>query len=228
MIKKIKEAKLSFITEQNFHKRDAEKLRGFFANKFKDEDYFHNHREDGTDIYRMPLIQYKVIDGLLVVYGYNDAIQMLSDKFLKVDKIILGNQTINHFETNLAIAEKDFFVDDNLFQYIFDSYWLAVNQKNYLKYINNRLNLNKVLQNNILTNFKGLGIRADKKIMVNGEYNEKSVMINNIEYFGFKGKFTTNVVMPDCFGIGKFKAVGFGVVRRNWSDKEDFRSKKTS
>ncbi|MBN2531411.1 MAG: hypothetical protein JXB88_00895 [Spirochaetales bacterium] len=57
----IKTARLQFITEHRFRMRDAEKLRGFFAHWFCVEDSFHNHYPDGNSIYRMLLVQYKVI-----------------------------------------------------------------------------------------------------------------------------------------------------------------------
>jgi hypothetical protein len=83
-----------------------------------------------------------------------------------------------------------------------------------MQYINNKLDLNKVLRNNILTNFKGLGVEAGKRIIVKGEYKERKLKINNIDYFGMLGRFVTNVIMPDYFGIGKMKAIGFGCVKR--------------
>ncbi|MBN2535684.1 MAG: hypothetical protein JXB88_22590 [Spirochaetales bacterium] len=210
----IKTARLQFITEHRFRMRDAEKLRGFFANKFQAEDFFHNHYPDGNSIYRMPLVQYKVIDGVLSIFGYNEAVPLLADKFIKVKEIAINDRVFSHFETSLHVLEEEFSVSEDLYSYVFDSYWLPVNQRNYMQYINNRLDLDRVLRNNLLTNFKGLGIEADKRIMVKGEFMEKKLKVNDIEYFGMLGKFVTNVKMPDYFGIGRMKAIGFGCVRR--------------
>lgn len=209
----IKVMRLTFVTEKRFKKRDAEKLRGFFGNLYKEEDLFHNHKADGNSIFRMPLIQYKIIDGQLTIFGYNEAVPIITDKFLKVNEIIIDKEKITNFETSLSVNDEKFEIEDNLHAYNFESLWLAVNQKNYLQYINQKLDLNKVLQNNILTNFKGLGIQADKRIMAKGEFKEKAVKINNIEYFGFTGNFVSNVKMPDYMSVGKNRAIGFGCVR---------------
>jgi hypothetical protein len=209
-------ARLTFRTEQKFKKRDAEKLRGFFAAQYREQDLFHNHQACGTAIYRMPLIQYKVINGQLTVFGLNEAVPVLAEKFLKVKALKIDDETITHFETSLELKKEPFLIDENLYSYQFITPWLAVNQKNYLQYINKKLDLDRVLQNNLLSCFKGLGIHADRKIMVKGDFQEKTLMINNIEYFGFTGRFTTNVKIPQWFGIGKFKAVGYGCcVREN-------------
>ncbi len=209
----IKTAKLSFITGKRFKKKATEKLRGFFANKFKNEDFFHNHYINGKSIYRMPLIQYKVIEGIPTVFGYNEAAVIVAEKFLKVEKLIIDKDEFNNFETSLSMNNFELMIDDNLYSYDFDSLWLPVNQKNYLSYINKKLDLNKVLQNHILTNLKGFGIKADKKIMVKGEFKEKSVEINNIPYFGFTGSFVANVKIPDYMSFGQMRAIGFGSVR---------------
>ena len=72
----IKVARLTFITEQRFQKRDAEKLRGYFGTIYKEEDLFHNHFDNNKVIYRMPLIQYKIIKGMLNIFGINEAVPL--------------------------------------------------------------------------------------------------------------------------------------------------------
>jgi len=211
---KIKEAKLTFITDKKFIPRDAEKLRGFFANKFTNEDLFHNHSKNRKSIFRFPLIQYKIINKKLSVFGYNEALKTISEKFLKIKDIKIDKDIIKNLETNISISDKDFFVDDNLYNYKFETIWLAVNQKNYLNFINHKLNLSKVLTNNILSNFKGLGIKVDKKIIVKGNFKRQDVNVKNNEYFGFLGNFSCNVKMPDYFGIGKHKSIGFGCIKK--------------
>jgi hypothetical protein len=210
----IKVARLTFITEEKFRKRDAEKLRGYFGTLYKEEDLFHNHADENKVIYRMPFIQYKIIDGMLNVFGYERAVPVLTDKFLKVKQITINGRTIDHFETQITVKNEEFYISDELYSYRFESLWLPVNQKNYLAYINGKLDLNKVLRNNILTNFKGLGITVDKKIMAAGKFKEKKAVINNIEWFAFSGEFVTNVNMPDYMSLGRNRSMGFGSVKR--------------
>ena len=102
----LKIARLSFITEQKFHKRDAEKLRGYFGNIYKEEDLFHNHLDNNKVIYRMPLIQYKIIDGMLNIFGFNEAVPILVDKFLKVKDTGLYNGPLVQRLRYLVYTEK--------------------------------------------------------------------------------------------------------------------------
>ena len=159
------------------------------------------------------MIQYRIIDNALSVIAYNEGVTILNDKFLKIDSLLINDKEIKIFEKQLDVKNQEFYVSDTLNEYNFDSLWLPINQKNYLSYINNKLDLNRALTNNILSNFKGLGIKVDKQIMVKGNFKERSVFVNNIETFGFSGSFVGNVVIPDYMGIGKFKSIGFGVVK---------------
>ncbi len=209
----IKKAILQFKTGQMFNKRDAEKLRGYFGSIYQEEDLFHNHKNDGV-IYRMPLIQYKVIDGILSIIGFNEGINVLAEKFLTINRLIIGEKEIFHFETGFILSDEEFNVVDSLHEYFFDSFWLPVNQKNFNDYIQGKLDLNRVLQNNILTNFKGLGIKVESRIMVSGKFKENTVLVNDEKFFGFTGTFVANVLIPDCMSVGKNRATGFGVVRK--------------
>ena len=206
----IKKAILKFITEKKFNNRDAEKLRGFFSNMYKEEDLFHNHDEGDKFFYRFPKIQYKIIDGMLSVVGIDEGADLIKNKFLFINEINISENVIDKFETSFEIIEEDLFVDEELYTYKFLTPWLCINQNNHRAYRKGELNLDVVLRNNILSNLKGLGIFADKKIMVKGDYKAVEVKTKNIDAIGFYGEFTTNVKLPDNIGIGKRKAIGFG------------------
>lgn len=203
---------LKFISEENFWQRDAEKLRGYFANSYEEESLFHNHNDNGKSIYRMPLIQYKVVENNLVIMGFNEGSDLVKNEFLKHKKIKIGDKVLKNFETKLEIKDEYMAVEEELYTYNFLSPWLPINQKNKKRYIKGELDLNKVLINNILSNFKGLSIKAEKKILVKGHYVEKEIDIKNRKMIGFLGKFTTNVKMPNLISIGRRRAVGFGIV----------------
>ena len=208
----IKTAELKFISEEKFWQRDAEKLRGYFANLYEEEALFHNHYDSGKSIYRMPLIQYKVVGSDLVIVGFNEGADLIKKEFLKHKEIKIGDKNLKNFETKLEIKDEVMKVEEKLYTYRFLSPWLPINQKNKKRYIEGNLDLNKVLTNNILSNFKGLDIEAEKKILVIGNYTEKEIDIKNKKMIGFLGEFTTNVKMPDYISIGRRRAVGFGVV----------------
>jgi hypothetical protein len=58
--------------------RDGSKLRGFFAKKYSCEELMHNHGENGH-IYRYPLVQYKVIDGIPTLIGLGQGSNLILD-----------------------------------------------------------------------------------------------------------------------------------------------------
>lgn len=208
----IKRAILTLITEEKFNNRDAEKLRGYFSDLYKDEDLFHNHIKGNKFAYRFPKVQYKVINGMLSVIGIDEGADLVASKFLLIKELNISDKIIKNFETEISIKDEDVLVDDNLYTYKFITPWLCINQKNYKTFKCGQLDLDTVLRNNIISNLKGLGVFADKKIMVKGRYKQVKVKIKDIDIIGFYGMFTTNVKMPDHVGVGKRKSIGFGSV----------------
>ena len=208
----IKKAVLTFSTDIYFWQRDAEKLRGFFTKLYTDESLFHNHGKEKEYIYRMPLIQYKVIEGKLVVVGINEGAELVKNEFLKHKVLPIGDDQIVEFETQLDLKLEELKVTDELYSYRFETPWLPINQKNISDYRKGKLDLDRVLTNNILTIFKGIKIEADKKIMVKGEYEERKIEMKDIIVIGFVGNFVSNVKIPDFLGIGNRGSSGFGCV----------------
>ncbi len=211
---KIKKTLLIFETKERFNFRSSEKLRGFFSNLYPERDYFHNHDENSKSIYRMPLVQYKVIDGKLTVIGINEGAELVAKEFLKHDFIVLENKKINILGKEFRLLDEDFEVTDEFYKYKFRSIWLPINQKNIKEYREGKLDLDKVLRNNILSNFKGAEIRIEKKIEAKGFFKEKEVYIKNKKMIGFVGDFIANVKHPEHLGIGKRRSIGFGDVIR--------------
>lgn len=193
-------------------KRYAEKLRGYFAGLYRNIDLFHNHTAEGRVLYRYPLIQYKIIDGNPVVIGLNEGAELVKNEFIKHDRLILGDVVYEHFETVLDYKTVDFDVSDTLYEYQFSSLWLPLNEENYRLYQRGGFDLNTGLQNNLLSDLKGLGIWTDKRIMAKGKFVEHEVFLENQKMIGFAGDFVCNVRIPDYMGTGKRKSIGFGVI----------------
>lgn len=203
---------LQFNTGSTFNKRYGEKLRGFFASLYRNNDLFHNHDKNGSDIYRYPLIQYKVIAGNLVIVGINAGADLVRHEFVKHETLDLDGDVLENFEISLKINNVEFAVHDTLHSYSFDSIWLPLNEENYRKYMRGELNLDTALQNNLLSDLKGLGIFADKRIMVKGNFQKREVMLENKRMVGFTGEFVCNVKIPSLLGTGKRKSIGFGTI----------------
>ncbi len=206
---------LFFTSAEKIHPSVAEKLRGHFANLYREENLYHNHLDDGRDIYRYPLIQYKVINGKFTVLGMNAGAKLVKQDFLKHNSFVLNEKTYTIVSTEIDLRKQAFTVTDRVYRYRFKTIWAPLNSKNHILYRQGRLDLNRALQNNLLSDLKGLGIRADKRIIVNNSrFEERSFKHKNKLMTGFIGSFECNMEIPQWIGTGKWKSVGFGVIER--------------
>jgi len=199
--------------------RDAHKLRGFFGELFKEHSpLLHNHYDDGKVRYGYPLVQYKVIDKVPMLTGFGEGSRLLIELFLKIKEIDL--EGVRYAINSKNIENKIYDLDDfsQLRQYAFKTLWMALNQKNFGIYKNLKTEkekldfLNRQLQNNILSFYKGIGFRVSERIMAKGDFTEKSTQFKNKKMLAFEGKFVTNARLPDYVGIGKSTSRGFGTV----------------
>lgn len=199
--------------------RDGHKLRGFFGDFFRQySPLLHNHWIDGTNIYKYPKVQYKVIDRIAMLVGVEEGAELLAKLFLKVNFLDIDDQRYYIDAKNLTWQIVDLSDASKLYEYRFKTLWMCLNQKNYKIYRNIISSkeksefLNKILIGNILSFYKGIQYWTDVKIMVTGKFQEHRTMFKNQEMLAFSGRFTTNAVLPDFIGIGKSVARGFGTV----------------
>lgn len=201
--------------------RDAHKMRGFFGDLFREHSpLLHNHFEDGSLRYAYPLVQYKVIDGVPVLVGFGEGSPLLIELFLKIKELNIEGwyYAINSKNIENRICK----LDDHgqLYEYEFKTLWMALNQKNYEKYAMLKKQdekaafLNRQLQNNILSFYKGVGYWTQERIMAKGNFTEKTTLFKNKRMLAFEGKFITNALLPDLTGLGKSTARGFGSIKR--------------
>lgn len=209
----MKLAEVILQTEKEFSNRDAEKLRGYIGNKFKDIIAFHNHIDELTFNYDYAFIQYKIINKKPYILGIDYGADLLIENISKIKKIIINNEEID-VEPIMTLSFPELVIEDKMFHYKFETLWFALNSKNYEKYKNNKLDLNIQLANNILEIFKMCKTWADKKIIVKGNFNEHILMQKDIKINGFYGDFFTNVNLPDNISLGKRKSIGLGRIRK--------------
>lgn len=198
--------------------RDAHKLRGYFGNLFKEHSpLLHNHYEDGSSRYAYPLVQYKVIDRIPVLIGFQEGAELLVSLFLKIKEIDIEGQEFPILAKNVQQKQCTLAVNQQLYNYAFKTLWIALNQENFRKYLqldeNEKRNfLNHQVQNNILSCYKGLGFRTSERIMAVTQVEEKQTQFKNQAMLAFAGQFTTNAYLPEWAGIGKAVSRGFGTV----------------
>lgn len=200
--------------------RDAHKLRGYFAEWFREySDYFHNHQPDGSPIYRYPLIQYKVIDHVPTLTGIADGAEVLTRKFLNIRELSIGDKVIPVCQKNIENQHLETGVKNDLFDYQFTTLWMALNQANYTKYKQaqpeeQRQMLKSILTANILSFFKGIEHHEDQQINVSLKVQPRETQFKNKTMLAFTGSFVTNAQLPSYIGLGKSVARGFGSILR--------------
>lgn len=201
-----------FQTKESFQSKDVEKLRGYIANIFSDNILTHNHIDTYRFNYKMPKIQYKLIENKLAIYGIAEGAEFIRKNIINLDKLYIDGEVIKDFNKHLYFKNEEFEVRDELFLYKFITPWLALNENNYMLFKKGELDLNRLLQNNILSNFKGCDIRINKRIMVKGDFKPMPIYMKDTELVGFKGDFICNVKIPKFMALGKRKSIGYGTI----------------
>lgn len=206
--------------EIQLHPRDAHKLRGYFANLFRERSpLLHNHFEDGSLRYKYPLVQYKVVDSVPILLGLNEGAALLTEMFLKVSELKIDNVVYPVLSKNLDHFHVEVNLDNQLHTYQFANLWMALNTDNYERYTSKRSSaekqelLNTVLRNNLLSFFKGVNIWIDAPVMVKGVFEERKTHFKGQTMLAFSGQFVTNALLPDLVGIGKSVSRGFGTIK---------------
>jgi hypothetical protein len=198
--------------------RDAHKLRGYFGNLFKEHSpLLHNHYEDGSSRYAYPLVQYKVIDKIPVLVGFQEGADLLISLFLQIREIDIEGQLYPVLAKNIQQKQYELIVNKQLYNYSFKTLWMALNQENFKKYQEldepeRTTFLNRQLQNNILSFYKGLSFFTEERIMVITRLEEKQTLFKNHSMLAFSGEFTSNAYLPEWTGIGKAVSRGFGTI----------------
>lgn len=199
--------------------RDAHKLRGYFGNIFKEHSsLLHNHLESGESAYRYPLVQYKVLKNIPTLVGLNEGAELLIDLFLKIKTLQIEDRTYEIQQKNIESKNIEIGLSSELHSYHFQTLWMALNQENHQKYLNNspaerQKQLNVLLQNNILSYYKAMNYWVDGQVMgMLQNVSEKETKFKDKAMIAFQADFVTNAILPSFIGIGKSVARGFGSI----------------
>lgn len=198
---------------------DASKVRGYVGNEFKQYPLLHNHYGENKYLFSYPLVQYKIIDGNVLILGIEegvDILKIISNDLheLKLDKTYRISEKI--------IYEKEYDVKPSSEEhhYRFIVPWIALNQNNYDKFNktkdwkDKKYLLNKILVGNILSMSKGLGIVVNKRLYAKSNYEIKKIKYKSVILNAFIGEFKVHYDIPDYFGLGKGVSHGFGTVKK--------------
>lgn len=198
--------------------RDAEKIRGYIGNKYIENSLLHNH-DDKKYIYRYPLVQYKVLNGIPIIIGIGEGAESISKIGILNDEFIINNKKYITFQKQIIKVVSEIASTDDYIEYELLTPWIALNQKNIFDYINGNLIekeeiLKKILIGNIISMSKGLNYTVDKQIFCWVNLKEVSVNLKGKKHIAFVGRFKVNFNIPDYLGIGKSVSRGFGTVKK--------------
>jgi hypothetical protein len=206
-------------TNEPLKKSQTPYLRGYILNKFNKEDYkeLHNHSGNGF-VYTYPRVQYKIIGGDAVLMGIKEGINILGEIILNIDKLELNHEVYNVVGGYAKVRFEDFGVSDEMMRYKFISPWIALNERNYVKYkeldeSGRKKLLEKILVGNVLSMSKYLDYTVEEKLRVEVlDVEDLIVKYKGNKFIGFKGEFVINFNIPNYLGIGRKVSKGFGSV----------------
>lgn len=200
------------------------KVRGYIGNQFSEYPILHNHYANDKFLYSYPFVQYKIINGDIVILGIDEGADLLKKIAPEISILSLDKK---YKVTEKIIHEKEFDIKPSSEEkhYKFITPWLGLNQNNYSKYINakswkvKKEILNKILVGNILSMSKGLGIIVNKRLYAKTHFEEKIVEYKGVKMNAFTGEFKIHYDIPDYLGLGKGVSQGFGCVKQITDDK---------
>ena len=201
-------------------RRDGHKLRGYFAKTFgESSDLYHNHREDGSSIYRYPHIQFKVVQDHPMVIGINQGASLILQRFLDIREIVISGKQYSLDQKNMSSQEIHLGIKAELYQYYFESPWMALNQSNHAKYIAadslvRKALLSSILTGNILSLYKSTDCMITERILLTHDLRQVTTNFKNQKMLAFIGSFVTNAVLPDHIGLGKSVSRGYGTITK--------------
>lgn len=197
------------------------KLRGYFANKFKEFPELHHHLPGGKFNYGFPKIQYRIINNNPCILGFNEGFEILKKILFETENIIISDKSYISHEKTITMVEDQIGETAYFIEYKFTSPWMALNEENHKEYqslnsIDIQKMLKRILKNNLKTLSKGFDywIEDFDSIEVEGYFKAMHVNFKNQKMLCFKGNFTTNFHIPELLGLGKQNTRGFGVVKR--------------
>ncbi len=208
--------------ELKFHPSIGHKLRGYFGNLFREHSpLLHNHLEDGTFVFRYPLVQYKVINKTPYLVGLGEGAELLASLFLQVKELRLeGKNYLLHTKKIQSLLWQPK-VGQDLYSYDFRTLWMALNRKNYLVYLrenetDRKQHLTGILIGNILSFLKGINVhlRPDQRLLAQLRIDQHQTQFKDQKMLAFSGQFTANILLPDFIGLGKAVSRGYGAIQR--------------
>jgi hypothetical protein len=205
------------IDEFNIQSKD---LRGAIAGLYPNEILLHQHYENGTVKYKYPLVQYKVVSRKCTLLGIDEGAELINRLNLIGKTVVFSRQEFKILKKDITFQELPYGTTNTMKYYTFLTPWLALNEKNYEKYLiagsweKRKELLESILIGNIISISKSLEYTVTESINANIlRIREVKTKLKGNNMLGFLGTFSVNFEIPDYWGIGKSVSRGFGTVK---------------
>jgi hypothetical protein len=183
-------------------------------------EYTTLHKDDASGfIYRYPVVQCKQIKNMFITIGISQGADFLFNHTRGLNKISRGPSACTILERDTAIRLEEFGIG-TLHTYEFLTPWLALNQQNAKKFytlkgkVERDAFMHNILINNLGMLAKSLDYKTPEPIQCEAKIRFRIDHIERENIIVFLGKFRTNLMIPDYFGIGQSVSQGFGTIRR--------------
>jgi hypothetical protein len=195
-----------------------EELRSFFNRELQEYSLARKETADGF-IHRYPAVQCKQVKGVLMVIGISQGADFLLQLTGGKTDIAAGAGSVRIVERDGVMQEELFGITDEIHQYEILTPWLALNQQNAKKFYDLKGKpardafMQKILAGHLATLAKSLDYPPPLPVTCTAHVRFIRERIERENMIVFLGKFTTNLRIPDYFGIGQSVSQGFGALR---------------
>ena len=205
----------------DFSPADIPRLRAFLAKHFPQYKEIHNHLANGGYRYVYPELQFKILNKQPAIVGFATGFKILTEIFNRIGYIEINRRTIVLHEKSIMVTEERIGEQEEFLRYRFETPWMALNQRNYDKFLTANLyereqKLNRILWGNIraLAHAFNYWIEDQEALKVNGHFKMYESKFKENIMLTFKGEFVTNFCIPNYLGLGKQVARGYGTVEK--------------
>lgn len=181
---------------------------------------FHNHTNGDGFRYSYPLIQYKRFKGKAAIVCVQEGVDSIGQFLMaQTPEFTLADRTVKLEMQSIKPQEILMQTWQSTFPYRL-AHWLPLNGENYKRYqatesLTERISLLEgILQGNLLSMCKGLGIYISEQLTVNITRlsDPRLIRVKGIRAMSFDVEFRTNLSIPDGLGVGKNASIGFGTI----------------
>jgi hypothetical protein len=193
-------------------------FRLYLAGKLGEYMTLHKDNKSGF-IYRYPVVQCKRIKNTFIILGIAQGADFLFEHTRGLREISQGSAACTILEHDTAIRPGEFGTGSPQ-TYEFLTPWLALNQQNAKKFytlkgkIDRDAFMHRILTDNLEMLAKSLDYKLPEPIMCEAKIRFRIDRIERENIIVFLGRFRTNLMIPDYFGIGRSVSQGFGTIRR--------------